>query len=309
MRLIPLALALLALGGPAAAQGEDARASCMGQGGATPDQRRAACTALIDTPALAPAIRAIALGHRARIAAAAGDRAAALADYDAAIALDPRQPASFHNRGDLRAAMGDLAGARADYDAGLRIDPRHARLFVARGNLRRENGDLGGALGDYDRAIALDPRYAAAHNNRGNLHRAAGRLRTAVGEYLAALRLDPAEANARANLCITRVRLGERRALEDCERAIREAAPDNPAPFVARGGLRLLAHDEPGAAADIAEALRRDPASPYAMELRAMLRARLGDAAGAAQDTTRARAIRPRVTIIITEVFGNAILR
>ena len=64
-----------------------------------------------------------------------------------------------------------------------------------------------------------------------------------------------------------------------------------------------------GAAADIAEALRRDPASPFALELRALLLMRHGDIAGAARDTEAARARRPRVTMILTEVFGNQILR
>lgn len=304
-----LGAALLTLAAGASAQGPDLRAACMGQGGMTAEQRRAACTALADAPAETPAVRATALNFRAQLSDSAGDRAAALADYGAAIRIEPRLAASYQNRGDLRAAMGDAAGARADYDAGLRVDPRNARLHVARGNLRREHGDVGGALADYDRAVALDPRYPAARNNRGNLHRAAGRLRTAQGEYVAALRLDPAEPNARSNLCITRHRLGERGAMEDCERAIREAAPGNPAPFIARGGIRLLTRDDTGASADIAEALRRDPASAVALELRALLLMRHGDAVGAARDTAAARAIRPRVTMVMTEVFGNAIMR
>jgi serine/threonine protein kinase len=91
-----------------------------------------------------------------------GDLDGAIADYDAAIRLDPKFTLAYYNRGIARADKGDLDGAMADYDAAIRLDPKHARAYYNRGIAREGKGDLDGAIDDYDAAIRLDPKHARA---------------------------------------------------------------------------------------------------------------------------------------------------
>ena len=82
-----------------------------------------------------------------------------------------------------------------------------------------------------------------------------------------------------------------------------------PSPEGARGGLRLLTRDLPGAGEDIGEALRRDPRNAATVHLRGLLRERLGDPAGAAADMRNARAMQPQVEERVAEIFGNGLRR
>ena len=61
----------------------------------------------------------------------------AIAEYDRAIALDPRLADSYNSRGNARRAKGDLEGAHGDYSAALRVDPRQAAVYCNRGSLQR----------------------------------------------------------------------------------------------------------------------------------------------------------------------------
>jgi Flp pilus assembly protein TadD len=56
--------------------------------------------------------------------------------------------------------MGDDARAIADYDAALKIDPTRANTLYARGFARRRMGDKSGAEADIAAAIKLRPTIA-----------------------------------------------------------------------------------------------------------------------------------------------------
>ena len=62
--------------------------------------------------------------------------------------------------------------------------------------------------------------------------------------------------------------------------------------------------DHGAAMNDLGEALRRAPASALAHALRAILRAREGDPAGAATDAAAARRLNPRIEAALAENFG-----
>jgi tetratricopeptide (TPR) repeat protein len=55
--------------------------------------------------------------------------------------------------------------AIADYDAALRLDPTQAVLFNARGELWRKKGDRPRAVRDFGAAIKLDPQFETARAN------------------------------------------------------------------------------------------------------------------------------------------------
>ena len=184
---------------PAAAQSSHREAwhLCERQDPAAALERAVAgCTWLLAPGRESTGNRAIALFNRANARSAQGDRAAAIADYDQAIRLDPRIPFAFNNRGLLRAEQGDIAGAIADYDQAIRLDPGYAQAFSNRGLARAMRGDHAGAIDDYAGAIRADPRFILAFNNRGLARAALGDSRGAIADYDQAIRLEPRYAVA-----------------------------------------------------------------------------------------------------------------
>lgn len=238
-----------------------------------------------------------------------GDSAGALEDWSQVINLEPRAGEAYNSRGLVRADRGDMVGAIADYTAALRLAPKSTQVLVNRGQARFETRDLKGALADYTRGITLSPTRTDALEGRGLVRLSTGDLRGARADFDRVLQVDPYSAATLGNRCIARFRLGEARAAEDCDAGVATALPETAWPHAARGGLRLLARDLPGADADIGEALRRDPRNAATMHLRAVLRARLGDEVGAASDAQAARNIQPQVEARVTEIFGAAMRR
>ena len=340
-----MAVALLGISGVARAQSgpEEAAAWCMGQDNASIERQINGCTWIIGSGRYAERNVSIAYNNRGNARSEQGDRAGALADYNQAIRIDPRNALpynnrgklrndqgdvdsaladyneairidpryvfAYNNRGNVRHAMNDPAGALADYNEAIRLDPRYAHAYNGRGNMRSDQGDRAGAMADYNEAIRVDLREAEAYNGRGNLRRAEGNLAAARADYDAALNINAREPTILANRCVNRFRQDDAGAMADCEAAIAFAAATNGWPHAARAGLHLLQGNPAAAETDLTEALRRAPRNPYARQLRAILRAKRGDAAGAAADTQAARAILARIEDIVIEAFGPAIAR
>ena len=62
--------------------------------------------------------------------------------------------------------------ALADFEKAMALSPRDAQPFYGRANVRNARGDTEGAIADYDEAIARAPGYAVAFNGRGLARRA-----------------------------------------------------------------------------------------------------------------------------------------
>ena len=111
------------------------------------------------------------------------DYAAAIANYDRAIALDPDDPAAYHGRGIAKDAQGDYAGAIADFDRAIALDPDGADAYHNRGVTKAEQGDYAGAIADYDRVIALDSDNVAVYDDRAVAKAGLGDHAGAIADY------------------------------------------------------------------------------------------------------------------------------
>ncbi len=123
----------------------------------------------------------------------------AIADYDAVLRLDPEQVGAWANRGAAKAKLGRHNEALADYDAVLRLDPNHVLALANRGLARIALGRYEEAIADFDSVLRLDPDNAGVYNNRGWVKARLGRHEEAIADYDAALRLDPNNAMAYNN--------------------------------------------------------------------------------------------------------------
>ena len=84
----------------------------------------------------------------------------ALADFDAAIALEPDLAEGHINRGSVLLARNDYAGAIAAINHGLALNPEDpSRAYFNRGIAHEELGQVREAYHDYRRAAELAPNW------------------------------------------------------------------------------------------------------------------------------------------------------
>jgi tetratricopeptide (TPR) repeat protein len=115
--------------------------------------------------ALADKIRAedrtATLVNRGIILSASGQTAAAIADFDSALARDANLTDAYISRGSAQMRARNFSQARADFDTALTMGTRHTAIaYFNRGMASEEMGDLAGAYRDYRRAQSLAPNFA-----------------------------------------------------------------------------------------------------------------------------------------------------
>ena len=82
--------------------------------------------------------------------------------------------AAYVDRGTLRLLDDDIEAAVADYDAAIAVAPGYAAAYVWRGQARDAKGEDRGAFEDFDHALALDPQMWQAYGARGLMLARAG---------------------------------------------------------------------------------------------------------------------------------------
>jgi tetratricopeptide (TPR) repeat protein len=120
-----------------------------------------------------------------------GDLDGALADFNRAIELNPKDDAGYYNRAQAKWLKNDTAGAIADYTKAIDLGSTNPAAYNNRGNARAENKDRDGAIADYTRAIELKPDYAGAYYNRAVVKNAKGDEAGAAADFKHAQELDP----------------------------------------------------------------------------------------------------------------------
>ncbi|SMF65177.1 hypothetical protein [Allosphingosinicella indica] len=99
---------------------------------------------------------------RARAVKALGDKAAARADVDKALALVPQDPLAWYLSSALALEERQLARAQDDIAKAVELAPDNADLLVFAGNVAGISGEEQAAKGLYTRAIKVQPGSDAA---------------------------------------------------------------------------------------------------------------------------------------------------
>lgn len=123
----------------------------------------------------------------------------AIADYDAAIKLNPKFTLAYAARSLAYCTKGDHDRGIEDVDQAIKLDPQSSEMHLLRGNCNNEKGAWGQALADFTEAIKLNPNDYRAYNFRADIYRKHDNERAALADYGTAIRLGPGSATAIAN--------------------------------------------------------------------------------------------------------------
>lgn len=128
---------------------------------------------------------------RADRALQAGDMAAAVGDYDRALACDATNADTHFNRAGALLAQNRDGDAVAGYDRALELRPQFPKALQNRGVALSRLARHDEAIASLDRALALDASYVDAWINRANALRALDRDDEALASYARAMEVDP----------------------------------------------------------------------------------------------------------------------
>jgi len=175
------------------------------------DTQIGSCTALIQSSQETAHNRAFAYNNRGNAYYRKGDFDTALADYNAAIQLDPKYTFAYYNRGGAWRNKGDLDRAIADYSEAIRLDPKNAAYLNERCWARAIAGrELPLAVADCTEALRIAPNDPRIIDSRGFAYLRLSRLDEAVADYDEALKLNPKQAGSLYGRGLAKLTKGDR---------------------------------------------------------------------------------------------------
>ncbi len=155
--------------------------------------------------------------------AALGDYDTAIADFDAAIRLNPETAINYLDRGLAKEVLGAKDAAKADFEKAMQINGDLAENYYKEGRGKNDGRAYEAAMDSFDKAIRLNPEYAPVYSNRAisqndlgrrelrgkNPEKAKHHLRGAIVDCTEAIRLNPKYTAAYNNRGLAKYRLGQ----------------------------------------------------------------------------------------------------
>ena len=223
----------------------------------------------------------------------------AMADFDKAIAMAPKEGRYFYQRAMLRLASDDRRAGRADLDKAIELAPDNVDARLTRAGLRLRSGDSAAAGEDMAAAEAILAPSSALRYRLAALYDGAGKPEKALASYDLWLKSHPGDSNRPGALngrCWARGQLNRDldKALDDCDAAIR-VQPTNASYLDSRALIRLRRGELAKALADYDAAIALSPKNAWSLYARGIVEAKMGDAAKAKADRDAALAISPGV--------------
>ena len=229
----------------------------------------------------------ILLNEKALILSLKKQYAAEINLHDEIINKQP-QYYSYNNRGLAKLDLGNKQEAIADFDRAIALNPKYAHTYVNRGNAKSSLGDKQGAITDFSQAITLNPKYALAYNNRGSVKLNTGNIQEAISDFDRAIIINSRLDLAYSNRGTAKLKIGNKYgAIIDYNRAI-TLNPKYTQAYKNRGLAKLELKDKQGAIIDMSKAITIDPKYVDAYVIRGVIKNELKDKQGAITDMSKA---------------------
>ena len=204
-----------------------------------------------------------------------GQLEASIADYNAAIRLNPDYVDAYISRGISKHKLNQYEAAIADYDIAVRLNPDYHLTYANRGLAKFMIGQFEEALTDYDVAIQLNADYVYAYLNRALTLERLWLNDAALQDYNAVIRLNPDSDRAYFSRGHVKEKLGQLdAAIADYDIAIK-LKPDYLS-YVFRGVLKSRLGQLEAALVDYDTAIRMDSDKTFAYNNRAVVTCQLG---------------------------------
>jgi Flp pilus assembly protein TadD len=208
-----------------------------------------------EAPGVADAVRAIS------VAIAASDYRQAYSVADAAIAGGAVHPALFSARAIWLEQQGRNEEALADFETAVSLAPRNPIALNAVGLCLTRLQRFDEAAAAFDEAIRIDPTFSPSYHRKGIALGLSGNLAAARRAHEQAVRLNPRDSEALANLASLAARNGATKKAADYAARALKLDPRNPTAIAAQA---LVANLEGrfGEAESLARALLERPELP-----------------------------------------------
>lgn len=158
--------------------------------------------------------------------------------------------------------------ALADFMVAVKVRTKNTDVYEGIGYILASRGDYKKALEYFNLAIIADQQNGSAYYNRALVYTSLNMPEEAIKDYTMALRYSPEKKreiiNNRSNLLLETGRFRE--VIPDLDYLI-SLEPTNPNHYFNRATARLVTGDIQGAAADLRQVLRLNPADREALEL------------------------------------------
>lgn len=152
----------------------------------------------------------------------------ALAAYQKAAALTPKDSEPHISAGLLQERQKNLGGAEAEYKQVLALDPHSTEAVLGLTNLYMKSGRFADAEPMLRKLTADRPDDAGLHLQLGRVLAAQGKKDDAIPEFQAALKLSPNDAEAQRELADLYAAAGKNDLAEPLYRALVAAHPNDP---------------------------------------------------------------------------------
>ncbi len=136
-----------------------------------------------------------------------GNLQSALDDYGRSIAVAPSASAHF-DRANLYVQLDQPDKALVDFNAALAIDPKNIKALLGRADMNYGARRLAESLADYSRAVDAQPRNADVFFKRGSVYFDMGEFAAAYRDYSVSLTLDPRQPDVLRNRALAAARMG-----------------------------------------------------------------------------------------------------
>lgn len=133
----------------------------------------------------------------------------AIKAFSKAIDNSPTDPSNYLSRGTVYVEQNEFDKAVSDFSKMIELNPKSGEGYYARSEAYGKSNRLTEALNDINKAIEFAPDNGQAYNNRGIIYSMGGKFQEAVSDFTRSLELKPDNYSAYTNRSLSYKGMGK----------------------------------------------------------------------------------------------------